>query len=710
MYHRDLPLWFFSIMWVLNSNTAVWADDPQAKQPSSAYRMKEVTVTAEESHPAAFLPDTEGTKVYAGKKTAVINLQEVPPIINNNYRQALAQTPGLLLSEETTPLISIGYRGLAPARAQFMQVLKDGIPIHADMFGYPESYYTPPFQSVDHIEFIHGGAGLMYGPQPGGVINFVTRDPDPKTPFAAYTENSWGSDELFSTYTSLSGSMNPLGYAGYFHERQGNGFRVTNSDFEVLGGGLKITLGQNDDSRWKLAYDEYHEEHGEPGGLTKTVADSEGRDVTTRFNDRFRLERYYASLTYEQDLGEQAQLDVKTFGGHYRRYSKRQDGGGFGTLPTGTTNAIEEQDFYTYGLEPRFRYTYDALGQEGHVLTAGMLAYFSDSPREDQRGANPAADTGALRIKSDRSMQYLSLFAEHLFRFGALSITPGARLEHIWQHAQEQLNVTKTSVPLGDSQEFDFVPLFGIGAQYAAHPLATVYSNISQSYRPKLFAQSVPTGATQTVNNDLEEGKSWTLDFGVRGTQGGYFHYDASYFLLRFDNQIGTAGSTVDNVGDTRHQGLEFAVDVDAVGLIDALQGSKLKDELGSFSPYLNLMLLDAKFIKGPQNGKTPQYAPQYTLRFGAQYDFRDLLKVNLGSTFLDDHFADDANTANQTIPSYKVWDLSTEVHLWKEYLTLFGGINNLFDERYYARVTSGGIDPAAERNIYGGVRASIRF
>ncbi|MDQ3115300.1 MAG: TonB-dependent receptor [Verrucomicrobiota bacterium] len=35
-------------------------------------------------------------------------------------------------------------------------------------------------------------------------------------------------------------------------------------------------------------------------------------------------------------------------------------------------------------------------------------------------------------------------------------------------------------------------------------------------------------------------------------------------------------------------------------------------------------------------------------------------------------------------------------------------GINNLFDEDYYSRITNSGIDPAAGRNYYGGF--SVKF
>lgn len=701
---KRVSIWVTLALW---GSPVAFAEDT----PVEKHTLEPVTVTATDLQPdGSFLPEVQGTGIYAGKKTVVIDLKDRPTIVNNNFRQALTKTPALLLSEETTPLFSVGYRGLDPHRAQFTQVLKDGVPIHADMFGYPEAYYVPSLQTVDHLEFVHGGAALMYGPQPGGALNFVTKQPPTDTPAAVYTENSFGDYHLFSTYSSVAGHVDPLGYQAYFQEREGNGFRAGNSDFEVLGGGLKTTFGQTTDARWTLSYDEYHEEHGEPGGLTKAVADSDGRDTNNLPHDRFRLERYYANLRYEQDLGEQGQFDFRTFGGHYRRYSKRQRGGGFGTAPSGstsTTNTIEEQDFYTFGFEPRVRYTYDALGQEGHTLTAGLINYYSDSPREDQRGTIPNADTGALRNKSDRETQYLALFAEHLFRFGPLSLTPGVRLEHLWQQLKEHVNVDKASAgtALASANEFDFVPLFGFGAAYDVARAVQWYTNLSQSYRPKIFTQAVPTGSTQVINGDLEEGKGWTYDVGLRGRHAEAFAWDVSYFLMRFEDQIGTSGNTIANVGDALHQGVELFGEVDLVGLYDAAQGTEVRQQVGSLSPFVSLMLLDARFTEGPQDGKTPQYAPQYTLKIGTQYAFRELGKVSLTSVFVDDHFADDANTANRTVPSYKVWDLTAEVTLWKPYLTLFGGVNNLFDERYYARIRSDGIDPAPERNLYGGVR-----
>ena len=636
------------------------------------------------------LPAVLGTKIYSGKKTSVIDLQQKPTLINNNYRQALDQTPGLLVSEESTPLVSIGYRGLPPDRVQYTQVLKDGIPITADMYGYPEAYYFPPTQVIDNIEFVRGGAGLLYGPQPGGALNIVTKKPYAEGPFSLVEENAGGSHGLYSNYTALTGTANDLGYYSYFHTRQSQGFRDHNSQSDVYYGGTNLEWTAPTQEQWGLSLDIYNEKHGEPGGLTRADFD-DNPGKTTRMNDHFELNRYAGALSFDKDLDESKALSWKTFGGYYERLSWRQRGGGFGTLPSGgtaSTNDIQEQLFLTGGSEVRVKNTYDAFGFNDHVLTAGALYYHSTSPKQDKRGTTADAEDGDVRQKSLRTMNTASLFMENMFKFDRLSLTPGVRLENIWQSIKEKENVDKTTVPLGDEQVYDFVPLFGLGAQYEVGPKLAVYSNISQSYRPKTFTQAVPTGSGQTVNGDLEESKGWQVDFGVRGKPVDFYSWDVSYFHMRLNDQIGTSGTTVDNVGDAAYQGLEFANNL----------------HVGGLNFFGNVTVLEGHFTAGPNKGKTPQFAPDFIFKTGVEYNYKDQAKLKLSGTFLDDHFANDTNTTQFLVPSYKVWDLTTDIKVCKN-ISIFGGINNLFDEHYFARVTSSGIDPADGRNYYGGLK-----
>ena len=71
--------------------------------------------------------------------------------------------------------------------------------------------------------------------------------------------------------------------------------------------------------------------------------------------------------------------------------------------------------------------------------------------------------------------------------------------------------------------------------------------------------------------------------------------------------------------------------------------------------------------------------------------------------TFVGPTFGDDAETPQRAIPSYVVWDLTAEAKIYKDFVMVQAGINNVFDENYYARVGNDGIDPAYRRNFYGG-------
>jgi Fe(3+) dicitrate transport protein len=680
-----------------------------------------VVVTGEseyaETVQGPFLPPVVGTQINAGKKTTVLDFDEQPRIINNNYRQALAKTPGLLLSEETTPLVSIGYRGLPPHRAQFTQVLKDGIPIHADPFGYPEAYYTPPLDTVDRLEFVRGGASLMYGPQPGGSLNYVTHRPRTDKEFSFRTLNVFGTDDLYNNFTSVDGTVGRLGYYAYFNHRQADGFRPANSDVDLYAGSIKLVLDAETDSRWVFNFDGYEEEHGEPGGLRLTPAANAvlyttNRAATSRFNDRFRLQRYFASLGWEKDFSEDTLLTVTGWGGYYERFSKRQTGGGFGTLATGSGNNIETQEFFTQGLEARLRHHW-AWGDNVNTLAAGVQVYHTDSPRLDEAGATPTADSGTVVRDTDRRTFYAPVFIENRFVLGDFSITPGLRLENLWQGVTENVNTAKTNVPLGDVDEYDFVPLFGVGAEYQLPRRITAYGNFSQAYRPKIFTEAVPTGGGTVVNSNLEEGKSWQADLGVRGQPTPWLYWDASLFYMDFDDQIGAISNTVQNIGRTTHRGAELAVELELLGLFNALSGGEREPSDHQFSLYGNVMFLDAE-IESSANpaliGNAPQYAPDHLVRAGLIYRWKDRAKVAFTGTFVDEHFADDANSANFFVPSYQVFDLTFEWKVWKKCvdISLIAGINNLFDEDYYARIRGDGIDPAYGRNYY--VGASFGF
>ncbi len=666
-----------------------------------------------------FLTGVDGVRLFEGKRATVLDLDAFPKVQANNYRQALALTPGLLYSEESTPLVSLGYRGIGePHRSQFLQVLKDGIPIHADPFGYPESYYTPPLDVVDRIEFVRGGSALMYGPQPGGALNYVTYQPRTDRELSGRSQHVFGSDGLYSTYNAFDGTSGPIGYLGYYNHRQSDGFRASNSDYVLDGGHFKLVYEPTEGSRWTLALDAYEEEHGEPGGLTfatgpNAVNYNVDRDAVSRPNDRFRLRRYVPSLRYDLTVSEATEVSLNVWGGYYERWSRRQRGGGFGTLPTGATansTDIERQEFFTFGIEPRARHAWSG-DEDGHVLTAGVQYYQSDSPRVDRRGADVDADAGKAFRESDRAVHYGGVFLENRFAWGRFSVTPGVRLEAIHQDLDSRNldPVTGALVSRGEKDQLDFEPLFGLGLGYLLSEGLNLYANVSESYRTTIFTESLIVPSSGTVAPaDLSPSKGIQYEVGFRGHPKSWVTWDTSLFFVDLDNKFGgtvTANNvtTLRNVGRSLNYGWDAAATIDLMGALDARDGADRVERFGSLNLYGNLTLLSAEIDGGISDGKRPQYAPEFMARAGLIYRWHERVKIAFLGTFMGGHFATDDENPMRAIPAYMTWDLTAEAAVYKEVVRLMAGINNLFDEDYYARIRGDGIDPAYGRNFYAG-------
>jgi Fe(3+) dicitrate transport protein len=700
------------------------------------------------------LPEVQGTRINSGKKTSFVKPEEFPTVANNNYREVMATTPGILVSEEpSSPIINFGYRGLDSQRSEFMQVLKDGISIKNEQFGFPETHYTPILDAVERVEFIRAGAALQFGPQPGGALNFVMKMPRRDAQFHFITKNLYGSDELFTDYTAIDGTIGAFGYYAYYDHREREGFREANSDYNLDAGSAKLVYDVSSESRFVLSLDAYDEEHGEPGGLTTipgpgAVLYSVDRNATSRFFDWFRLKRYYAMLEYQRLFSEHTQLDIKAFGGYLSRYSKRQRGGGLGILPSGgaaTTNSIQLRKDWTEGAELRLRHDYSLAGDTS-TFTGGLYFYHAVQDRFDERGATPDADSGVLRNLTTGETTDGAIFAENRFHFGRLSITPGMRLEFLQQGVDEIVNLVKQNsvppIPLLSTSDFSFVPLFSLGIGYVllegeqavattpkdakdaknvlaptmtagGPPRLEMYGTVAQAYRPRTYGELVPTSADGIVNGDLKEGNSLQFELGLRGKPLPYLSFDLGGFYYTFDDQVGditVAGpppitfSSTGNVGDARYAGFEAAAELDILAMING----GAESPYGQFNLYGNITWLDAEFTAGPNSGLTPAYAPEYQFKVGGIYRWKDRVKAGLIGTIVDDHFADANNTLGHFVPAYNVWDLTAEVTFCHGRVGLFAGINNLFDEDFWAEVRDEGIVPAYRRNYYGGV--SIKF
>ena len=664
---------------------------------------EEVTVTAvkKSKDSGPFLPDAEGAKIYAGKKTTVSRLDRIPAIQSNNWRQAFTQMPGLLLSEQgNRGNLHINYRGIGdPHEAQDLLVLKDGLPIVFDRLGYSTVYYTPPLEAIERAELIRGGGALLYGPQPGPVLNFVTYDPPANRTLTLGTQHTAGSFGTYNTFNRAGGTKGPWGYTAYQYHNHANGARA-NDGYDVSGGSAKLVLSQTSDARWTLVVDTHEGEHREPGRLTKTQWETDRRQ-TPRPGDRLEIARYAAALTYERQWSDRTFSTLSLYGNSYDRVSLRR------TSNTSTQGNLDRRQTSLGGIEARIRHQYEAFGGQPQTFTVGGSFSLAQGPRTQDRsvaGTYPT-ELGNPIFKFAYRTIYGALFGEHQFQVGDLSIIPAARLEILGQRVKEKFNTAKTSA-LHNINEVTVEPVFGLGFQCQLPKQTQAYANISQSYKPAQFDDLAPTGNNTLPATSLDPGRAWTYEAGVRGAPTAWLAYDASAFLTDYENFFGTVtvGSNTQrqNVGRARTHG------IDVSGEIKVPLASK---RLGSLSVQGGCSWLEARFVEGPQRDQEPAYAPSFFFKGGLIYRWMERAKIALTGTWVEDHYWADNNQAGgvglTAIPGYSVWDLTGQVALWKTHATLLFGINNLFDETYFSRVRSDGIEPAAGRNYYAGVSLS---
>lgn len=653
---------------------------------------------------SGFWEENKENKIFSGKKNTVTSLKEIPSLQTNNYRQATSQTPGLLISEvPNESLAAITYRGLGNPHESFnVLLLQDGIPVPADMYGYPAHYYSPALPMMDQVQFIRGGASLLYGPQPGGVLNYLSTPlyKDQKT--SGKVGLTGGSYNLFSTNNSLVGSKGNNSYAVEYFRRQGEGPQRVNSDFAADYVQIRNHYfeGKN---KYKFSFNGYNSDHGESGGFAKSSGVNRNvfggdQGKATKLHDRLKVSRAQLALGIERKLDSSSELQMNFWASAYRRYSKRQGGAGFGTFATGATNTIVNQLYYGYNAEARYLKNY-RIGSSQNTFTAGILNYNILSPFTQETGQDVDSNSGELTRRLERETHTNSLFIENRFSLGSFMVTPGVRVENIQQKIDERKNVT-TTVKRKEN-ETENVPLLGLGIAYYVSDDSQIYANVAEAYKPVTFNESVPTGDNiTTISEDIDASKTINYELGYRG-QMEKMNWDASVFFIRYENAFGQVGTNFENTGAGEHKGFDLATETKLSEFFTALK------PMGQFNFYANVAYLEARFTRGSLEDKTPQYAPKTITRVGLIHSKDDKYKVALMGVMVDRHFGDDGNTSNFKIPSYTVWDLTGDYNLDKRWM-LSAGINNLLDKEYYSRVRSDGINWALGRNFYAG--ATYKF
>jgi Fe(3+) dicitrate transport protein len=706
------------------------------KDSTHWHNLKDVTIVGRNSKSDyQQIPEIVGTNIYAGKKNALIVLDNVQGnIANNTMRQVLAKVPGIHIWESDPSGIQIGIaaRGLSPNRSWEFNVRQNGYDIAADPFGYPEAYYNPQLQAVQRIEIVRGQGALQYGPQFGGMVNYVLKNgTEMNQPFEFETQQTIGSNGLLNSFNAIGGKKGKVNYYSFYDQRNGEGWR-NNSQFFSKAGFGSITYHFTKQLSLSFELMHSHTRSQQAGGLTDAQIKKDARQ-SFRSRNWMDIKWTTPAINIQYEINDQSRWNTKIFG----TIGDRNSVGFLQSITikdsiNHTTNQFNNRvvnidQYRNYGLESRMITDY-AIGKIKNTISGGIRLYTGSTHRlADGKGTTGSNYDISISGLYPRDFNFesnnVAAFIENIFRISdQFYLIPGIRYEWLEGAASGRngFSAIGASMNLQNITRSRSFVLGGIGSEYHITTNTELYANFSQAYRPIQFANLQAPPTTDIVDTDLKDAKGYNIDLGYRGKVKNYLQFDISGFYLQYNNRVGTittSGSNyrlITNVGASTSKGLETYFEFNPVR---AFTNSNNTD-LILFSSYA---YTDARYSGNHQDantkGKKVENAPQDILRAGISVGYKGFLITNqlshVGAAFSDANntVVPIANGNTGLIPSYTILDLTASYKFSKS-LNIKVGINNMADVRYFTRRAGGypgpGALPADGRNFFVSIGAKL--
>lgn len=682
------------------------------------------------------IKEHDGSVIYTGKKNEIISVDtlEANKAINNT-RQIIGRVPGVNIIETESGGFTangIGFRGINPYQSIETNTRQNGYNIAADIYGYNEAYYLPPMEAVKNITFLRGAAGLAFGPQIGGMINYELKK-DALKPVEVLNAQTVGNYGLYSNFTSLNGKISKWNYYSFLKYRRFEGWRKNSqqTQWSALGGlqyhfSEKFNIGAE--------YTLFRNLIQMPGGLNDSLFKIDPQQSLRSRNwlqSPWNIVSAYANYNISQNTF------IKFISSY--SFSKRmlvwrnedippQEKDTIGTNYAYEPREIVIRTFNNINNELRFLHQYKIKNVK-QIFNAGIKYAYSHSVKKHDAEGTTNSDPDFTNLTEwGGNMNFyttnIAAYFENNFNIkDKLYISPGIRLEYLTNtlngyDKNKAKDSNEKKIYANNSKTTRQFALMGLALQYNFNENINMYANYHQSYRPITYSDLTPFGTIAKIDPNIKDPSAENIDIGIRGTVKNILNFDISGFYLNYKNKIGTIIKQNDttsyyfrtNTGATEHKGIESYFEV------NILNGLIATSSFGKLSIYTSYAYIQAQYISGKYAGNLVEYAPNHIERAGLNYTFKKLT-FNVQYSYTSESYADAANTKFDVngiegiIPAYSVIDLSAAVKINK-YTKINFGVNNITDAKYFTLRTDEypgpGIIPSIGRMIYGGISIKL--
>lgn len=360
------------------------------------------------------------------ENVTVITSEDIARLNAHSLTEILQAVPGIHVHNTRTPgdFTFLSIQGQSDVYGTLV-LLVDGINQTTLNQGYLDPG-TITAQQIERVEIIKGAASAAWGPALGGVINVITKSPEPDRSLSGAVSASYGEKNTSHLASEISGTKNGIGYyltGGNLHSMglfPNNGVNRNN-----LYGKLTYELPSKGNLTGGISYVE----------IKRGFLEVYDLDFDYIEHDDNKTRRYHSFLNFSYPIKSDLTLDVTGHDGKLNNETM------FGSVePTTGLVAYSADGIYeerNSGAKARLTW-----GDTSQNLTTGIEYLHSFIKIYDR--LDP---TGVQVI--DRRRDSLSLYANGTYTLGKLSLLPGVRYD------KTGLNENTTNYTIGATYQLN---------------------------------------------------------------------------------------------------------------------------------------------------------------------------------------------------------------------------------------------------------------
>lgn len=663
-------------------------------------------------------------KLKSTKNVIVVNKQDIEQKGYTSVSQVLNDVPGITVGTSNWGEIDIRGQGSDQA-AKNIQVMVDGAPI-TTLVNHPHStnYDIVPVEQIEKIEIIPGGGSVLYGNgTSGGVINITTNLKSMEKPVnkAGY-EFTIDKEKKFYTNVGTKINDNLTVQLNYSKSEKDWYFVDTYSDTQYFSGGLNYKISDRQNLSFKYSYFE------EEGQFIKNVT----KENLEKYGENYRPS--YSTITtgldehgVKQTISKRRYLSSDREENNYKLsyiYQISDDISfmidGFKSKGYFTNNQYDDNQKMnqeTIGTKAKLNINY---GEKSSLLLGtdyfkqkADLKYKDYKMKKDDSG-KPIKYNGKYTYDEiERKFEYerfvKALYFMNIYKISNFEFTQGMRYDITdWSFNKNAADGQGSDTRTSKNKNYE------LSAGYNYRDTGKIYIRYERGFTGpdgiQISDRVLDRDGDKVYKKTEAEDEIFNIyEIGLRDYILGSA-VSLTGFYTTTDNQMnrvyrnGIKESVTVNYLETERYGAELTMN-QKIGKFSFEEGYTYLKGKSKYNSKGKAAVADGDKIDWTDSGL--KKVPKHMVSLRMDYDITDNLAVGTTWKYTGgyNNFLKEADrNEDNLVKSHTVVDLSIRYNNPSGF-SIYGGINNIFNETYYGYVSDGfsTVIPEDGRTFYAG-------